>query len=108
MGLLETLARREGRSGYLDRLLSAPAGDVERGAPIADTANMLTNRELDVLELMAEWLSNKEIAVRLNVSPETVKMHARNLYRKLEVGGRREAVLKAVAERLIRSPKAPR
>ena len=62
---------------------------------------MLSNRELDVLELLTQRLSNKEIAERLKVSSETVKKHTRNLYLKLEVHGRREAVVKALAERLI-------
>jgi len=63
----------------------------------------LSNRELDVLELLGERLSNKEIAERLHISSETVKKHTRNLYQKLEVHGRRDATAKGVAERLIRA-----
>jgi ATP/maltotriose-dependent transcriptional regulator MalT len=54
--------------------------------------------------LLTRRLSNKEIADRLHVSPETVKKHTRNLYEKLDVHGRREAVAKGVAERLIKLP----
>jgi LuxR family transcriptional regulator, maltose regulon positive regulatory protein len=55
----------------------------------------LTNRELDVLKLLEERLSNKEIARRLVISPATVKRHTLSIYTKLGVPGRHEAVAKA-------------
>jgi DNA-binding NarL/FixJ family response regulator len=62
----------------------------------------LTARELDVLRLVAEGLRNKEIAARLSISEETVKMHLRNLMQKLEVNDRTHAVMVAVRRGFIR------
>ena len=67
----------------------------------------LTWREQEVLELLGERLSNKEIATRLGLSPLTVKRHTISLYRKLEVQGRREAVARATVLRLLPSHIGP-
>ena len=56
----------------------------------------LTSREMEILELLRERLTNKEIANRLVISPGTVKGHTINIYQKLSVNGRRQAVAKAV------------
>ena len=55
----------------------------------------ISPRELEVLELIAQGLSNQEIAERLFVSPNTVKTHSSNLFIKLEVRRRTEAVKRA-------------
>lgn len=55
----------------------------------------VTDREYEVLTLLAEGLANKEIARRLDVSPNTVKTHVARLYEKLEVERRTQAVQKA-------------
>ncbi|UCG08441.1 MAG: response regulator transcription factor, partial [Desulfobacterales bacterium] len=60
-----------------------------------DAAPTLSNREIDILHLLAEGLSNKEIASRLFIAPETVKTHLQNIYRKLDAKGGRVAALQA-------------
>jgi DNA-binding CsgD family transcriptional regulator len=56
----------------------------------------LTPREMDVLQLLAEGLSNKEIAQRLAISPRTVNFHLDNVYSKLHVTSRTEAAVYAL------------
>jgi NarL family two-component system response regulator LiaR len=61
----------------------------------------ISKREHEVLELMAQGMSNQEIADKLFVSLNTVKTHSSNLFLKLEVGRRTQAVQKAKALSLI-------
>lgn len=61
----------------------------------------LTERELAVLELVAEGLSNSEIAERLVVTVGTVKKHINNIFRKLHVGSRTQAVARSRSLRLL-------
>lgn len=56
----------------------------------------LTPREIDVIQLLAEGLSNKEIAQRLSISPRTVNFHLDNVYSKLHVTSRTEAAVYAL------------
>jgi DNA-binding CsgD family transcriptional regulator len=72
----------------------------ERNARAIATLGV-SERELEVLELLAEGRSNKEIADRLFVSPNTVKTHLANLYGKLEVSRRTQAIQKARELRMI-------
>ncbi len=61
----------------------------------------LTEREVAVLDKLAEGQSNKEIARALEVSPNTVKTHLTHLYAKLEVNRRVQAVQKAKLLRIV-------
>ena len=64
-------------------------------------APQLTEREREVLALMAEGLSNKEIALKLKVTERTVEFHVGNILRKLGVASRVEAVVKAKERGII-------
>jgi two-component system NarL family response regulator len=64
-------------------------------------APKLTDRELQVLKLVAQGLSNKEVAEQLFISENTVKNHVRNILEKLHLHSRMEAVVYAVRERLL-------
>jgi DNA-binding NarL/FixJ family response regulator len=63
-----------------------------REPPPGEEAEMLTRREADVLTHLQHRRSNAQIAADLHISVETVRTHARSIYRKLGVGSRRELV----------------
>ncbi|MFT4082420.1 MAG: response regulator transcription factor [Nocardioides sp.] len=64
----------------------------------------LTDRELDVLRLVARGMNNREIAKELFISENTVKNHVRNILEKLQLHSRMEAVMYAVREKLLDLP----
>jgi two-component system NarL family response regulator len=64
----------------------------------------LTERELEVLRLVAQGLNNREIAKQLFISENTVKNHVRNILEKLQLHSRVEAVMYAVREKLLEIP----
>jgi LuxR family maltose regulon positive regulatory protein len=88
---------------YVRRLLEAfPSAEPEQAVPSkrqtrADLIEPLSERELEVLQLVAEGLTNPEIAARLFLSLNTVKVHTRNIYGKLGVRNRTEAVARGRA-----------
>jgi LuxR family maltose regulon positive regulatory protein len=102
--VMEQLLHRAGRKGiltsYVRRLLAAmgePLGEV--GQPVVETVpsqsslvEPLTMRELEVLQLLATGLSNKELAAKLFISVGTVKNHLKSIYGKLAVDSRTRAV----------------
>lgn len=84
-----------GMQTYLQRLQAAFATQLTAhpaSFALHPAAEALTAREREVLRLIAEGLSNQELAARLHLSPQTVKVHTRNIYSKLGVASRTQAV----------------
>jgi LuxR family maltose regulon positive regulatory protein len=101
--LYEALSRQISPD-YVRRLLAAfPMTTTEAPEPTKshlaelELVEPLSERELEVLELLAEGLTNREIASRLFLSLNTVKAHTRNIYGKLGVHNRTQAVVRARA-----------
>jgi len=100
-----TTARAAGASGFVSK--DWDADDVIKAvrmvgkgmtvfAPQADPASVpLSDREREVLDLIATGATNREIAERLYLSPHTIKEHTSSVYRKLSVRNRAEAVKRA-------------
>jgi LuxR family maltose regulon positive regulatory protein len=91
--LLRSIGSRGVLPDYVARLLAA-FGDVEDGAstPARVLAEPLSERELQVLRLLAAGLSNREIAEELFIATSTVNTHTNNIYNKLGVRSRTQAV----------------
>lgn len=75
--------------------------DVVGHLKASSQVRILTDREFDVLRLLARGLPNREIAAHLNRSERTVKFHLTGIYRKLEVGNRTGAVTAAIDAGII-------
>ena len=84
-----------------DAFLVTPAADLADDSRVGPQAEALTPREIEVLELLAEGLSNKGIAGRLGISDQTVKFHVASISGKLGARSRTEAVRLAVRRGLI-------
>ena len=98
-GLARQLRDRGAAPNFVEQILAAfTVPSATPPAALRDSAELiepLTRRELEVLALLAERLSNKEIATNLFITPNTVKQHTLHLYQKLQVSTRHEAVTKA-------------
>ncbi len=70
-----------------------------RGGALQDPAESLTGREREILGLFATGMTNKSVAARLAISEQTVKAHAKSIYRKMRVTNRVQAILVEVMHR---------
>jgi DNA-binding NarL/FixJ family response regulator len=77
-----------------------PSRDMLKG----ERASALTTRELEVLQLICEGLSNKEIAVRLDLSANTIAVHRANIMQALGVHKAAELVVYAIQRGLVHLP----
>ncbi len=85
------------------RRVSPDAAAARRASPaVRDSDESLSTREVEILELVAKGLSVREIGSLLAVSPHTVGTHVKNIYRKLSVHSRAEAVFEARGMGLLR------
>lgn len=86
---------------YIEQLFAAYPTNGSHRANGQSLELLLTERETEILQMMYTGQSNKEIAQELVISLYTVKRHASNIFRKLNVNGRREAVSKAKSYNLF-------
>ena len=104
--LLEFFIQDQPGHTYAQQVLKAFQAEYRNIAPSASRATTkpriseqppdhgLTGREIEILPLLDEGLSNKEIAARLYIAPVTIKTHLQNIYKKLNVNNRIEALKK--------------
>ena len=88
------------------RLLERLTESEKKPAPPVEPPDGLTTREAEVLMLIADGLSNQEIAFKLHVSSATVKTHINNLFAKTGIKDRAQAVRYAYGKGLVRPPTA--
>jgi two-component system response regulator NreC len=88
-------------SPEITKMLVADYVQEIRTRGVEDSYDLLTSREREILQLLAERKSNKEIAVSLNLSPYTVETHRRNLQEKLNLHNLAELILYAVRKGVI-------
>jgi LuxR family maltose regulon positive regulatory protein len=93
--LLAALAKRDGWHPYLRRLHAAASGQRPPRPTSQGLIDPLSERELDVLRLLGSDLGGPEISRELMVSLNTLRTHTKNVYAKLGVTSRREAVRRA-------------
>jgi LuxR family maltose regulon positive regulatory protein len=103
LGLLQAamprLDQEAGLGEYIDKLIAAfttSTDSLPATSSLDEMKILLTDRQLEVLELLAKRLSIKEIATQLHISPSTVQQHTHHIYRKLNVNNKRQAVANAI------------
>jgi DNA-binding NarL/FixJ family response regulator len=88
------------QNSAIDDLPGARSGE-GRLETVVPEIDALTPREREVLEMLAEGLSNKEIAWRMKISEHTIKFHVASIFAKLDVSTRTEAVMQGIRKGLV-------
>lgn len=104
--MLESISRGEAPlSGVIAARILKEFTQPELGSPRdAEIVDQLTPREIEILELVVDGKTNREIASELVISENTVKIHLRNILEKLHLQNRIQAAVYAVREGLIQDP----
>ena len=107
LNLLYEAARQDIQAEFTGTLLSLfPQMEVKKESNAfiiheGDVIEPLSDREVEILDMIAQGLSNQQIAYRLHLSLSTVKVHSYNIYRKLNVHSRVQAVTRAKALKIL-------
>jgi two-component system response regulator NreC len=88
-------------SRKISRLLQEDYVEQLRSRGLDDSYELLTDREREILQLLAEGRANKEVANLLNISPTTVETHRGHILRKLSLHGTADLILYAVRKKII-------
>jgi DNA-binding NarL/FixJ family response regulator len=98
-GKQELLAAMEaaihGKKYFSDEVLDLALGSVEKKTT-AESSVILTSSEFDIVRMIANGLTTKEIASKKNISYHTVNTHRKNIFRKMEVSNSSELILRAI------------
>jgi DNA-binding NarL/FixJ family response regulator len=92
--IIRAIERVHGGDEFIDPALAA-------GVATSDREGLLTNREQEILQLLADGMSNNDVAAKLFISQETVKSHVRHILAKLEADTRTQAVAIALRDAII-------
>lgn len=91
-------------SRKVSRMLQEDYVEQLKSKDLDDSFELLTDREREILQLLAEGRANKEVANILNISPTTVETHRGHILRKLSLHGTADLILYAIRKRIIAQP----
>jgi DNA-binding NarL/FixJ family response regulator len=107
-GMLEGIRRGEAPiSGSLAAKILNEFRQPRKPGSSSEAQEELTPREIEVLELIVEGSTNREIAEALSIAEDTVKIHLRNILQKLHLQNRIQAAVYAVRQGLVHGPAEP-
>ncbi|TXS06459.1 DNA-binding response regulator [Streptomyces sp. col6] len=106
--LISAVRSREGGGELRTVTVSVSPDSLRAPQQAPDSAGGLSDREAEVLTLVAQAMSNRQIAVKLGIAEGTIKRHMRNIFTKLDAVSRIDAVNKAVERGLLPQPDPPR